>query len=300
MAFIPYDDRDGFIWMDGEFTPWREAKVHVLTHGMHYASTVFEGERAYGGEIYRSEQHSQRLENSADILGFKLPYSVAELEDAKKEALAKSGLENAYVRAFAWRGSEQMGILATETSVRTAIAVWSWGDYFEDKMAGVRLTNALTNAAYARPSPETAPCHAKAAGLYMICTISKQKAHEEGYADALMLDHEGYVAEATGANIFFTRDGALHTPKADRFLNGITRQTAIRLAKSHQMEVIERRIKPEELSTFDECFITGSAAEITPVKEIAEHNFKPGDVCQALVNDYTALVNRKISLNWDI
>jgi len=296
MAFIPYDQRDGFIWMDGEFTPWREAKVHVLTHGMHYASTVFEGERAYGGEIYRSEHHSQRLENSARILGFDLPFSVAEIEDAKKEALAKAGLENAYVRAFAWRGSEQMGILATETSVRTAIAVWSWGDYFEDKMAGIRLTN----AAYARPSPETAPCHAKAAGLYMICTISKQKAHEAGYADALMLDYEGYVAEATGANIFFTRDGAIHTPKADRFLNGITRQTAIRLAKSHQLEVIERRITPDELSTFDECFITGSAAEITPVKEIAEHNFKPGQVCETLVNDYTALVNRKLTLNWDI
>ncbi len=296
MAFIPYDDRDGFIWMDGAFTPWREAKVHVLTHGMHYASTVFEGERAYGGVIYRSEHHSQRLENSAKILGFELPYSVAEIETAKKEALAKSGLENAYVRAFAWRGSEQMGILATETSVRTAIAVWSWGDYFDDKMAGVRLTN----AAYARPSPETAPCHAKAAGLYMICTISKQKAHEAGYADALMLDYEGYVAEATGANIFFTRDGAIHTPKADRFLNGITRQTAIRLAKSHGWEVIERRIKPEELSTFDECFITGSAAEITPVREIAEHTFKPGLVCQTLVDDYTSLVNRKITLDWNI
>ena len=296
MAFIPYDDRDGFIWMDGAFTPWREAKVHVLTHGMHYASTVFEGERAYGGVIYRSEHHSQRLENSAKILGFDLPYSVAEIETAKKEALAKSGLENAYVRAFAWRGSEQMGILATETSVRTVIAVWSWGDYFDDKMAGVRLTN----AAYARPSPETAPCHAKAAGLYMICTISKQKAHLEGYADALMLDYEGYVAEATGANIFFTRDGAIHTPKADRFLNGITRQTAIRLAKSHGWEVIERRIKPEELSTFDECFITGSAAEITPVREIAEHNFKPSLVCQTLVDDYTALVNRKITLDWNI
>jgi len=295
MTFIPYDDRDGFIWMDGEFTPWREAKVHVLTHGMHYASTVFEGERAYSGKIYRSEQHSQRLESSAQILGFNLPYSVAEIERAKEETLAKSGLENAYVRAFAWRGSEQMGILATETSVRTAIAVWSWGDYFDDKMAGVRLTN----AAYARPSPATAPCDAKAAGLYMICTISKQKAHEQGYADALMLDHEGNVAEATGANIFFTRDGAVHTPLADRFLNGITRQTAIRLAKARGMEVIERRITPDELSTFDECFITGTAAEITPVKEIAEHSYKPATVCEALVTDYDALVNRKMTLDWD-
>ena len=294
MAFIPYDDRDGFIWMDGAFTPWREAKVHVLTHGMHYASTVFEGERAYTGEIYRSEQHAQRLAKSANILGFDLPYSVDDLEQAKKETLEKSGLENAYVRAFAWRGSEQMGILATETSVRTAIAVWSWGDYFDDKMAGVRLTRAV----YARPSPATAPCDAKAAGLYMICTISKQRAHEQGYADALMLDHEGLVAEATGANIFFTRDGALHTPIADRFLNGITRQTAIRLAKARGIEVIERRIQPEELSTFDECFITGTAAEITPVKEIAEHDYKPSNVCEALVTDYEKPVNRKMTLDW--
>lgn len=295
MSFIPYDDRDGFIWMDGDFVPWREANVHVLTHGMHYASTVFEGERAYSGEIYRSEHHSQRLEKSAKILGFELPFSVAEIETAKREALAKSGLENAYVRAFAWRGSEQMGILATETSVRLAIACWEWGDYFDDKMAGIRLTN----AAYARPSPETAPCHAKAAGLYMICTISKQKAHQEGYADALMLDHKGDVAEATGANIFFTRDGAIHTPSAEAFLNGITRQTAIRLAKSRQLEVIERTITPDELSTFDECFITGTAAEITPVKEIAEHRFQPAQVCEALVNDYDQLVNRKIKLDWN-
>lgn len=296
MTFIPYDDRDGFIWMDGAFKPWREANVHVLTHGMHYASAVFEGERAYSGEIYRSRHHSERLNNSAGILGFELPFSVNEIEDAKREALAKSGLENAYVRAIAWRGSEQMGILATETTVRLAIACWHWGDYFDDKMAGIRLNN----APYARPSPETAPCHAKAAGLYMICTISKQKAHQEGYADALMLDHEGNVAEATGANIFFTRDGAIHTPLADRFLNGITRQTAIRLAKSHQIEVIERRILPNELSTFDECFITGTAAEVTPVKEIAEHMFKPGAVCQTLIHDYDALVNRKLALNWTV
>ena len=294
MTFIPYDDRDGFIWMDGEFVPWRESRVHVLTHGMHYASMVFEGERAYSGEIYRSLHHSQRLANSAEILGFDLPFSIEEIEAAKKEALERSGLENAYVRAFAWRGSEQMGILATETSVRLAIACWSWGDYFEDKMKGIRMTR----AAYARPSPETAPCHAKASGLYMICTISKQKAHDEGYADALMLDHEGHVAEATGANIFFLRDGTIHTPKADRFLNGITRQTAIRLAKARQIEVVERRISPDELSTFDECFITGTAAEITPVAEIAEHTFTPGDVSQVLVEDYDKLVNRKITLNW--
>jgi len=294
MDASPYDDRNGFIWLDGEFAPWREAKVHVLTHGMHYASCVFEGERAYAGEIYRSRQHSDRLARSAGILGFELPFTVDQIEDAKREALARSGLENAYVRAFAWRGSEQMGILAEECSVRLAIACWHWGDYFEDKMTGIRMTN----AAYARPSPETAPCEAKASGLYMICTISKQKAKDAGYADALMLDHEGNVAEATGANIFFTRDGAVHTPLADRFLNGITRQSAIRLAEARQIEVIERRITPDELPTFDECFITGTAAEITPVAEIAEHRFTPGDISHALVEDYHQLVHRKLTLEW--
>lgn len=296
MAFIPYDDRDGFIWMDGELKPWRDTKVHVLTHGLHYASMVFEGERAYSGEIYRSRHHSERLENSAKILDFDLPCSVDEIEDAKRETLARSGLENAYVRAFAWRGSEQMGILAEECTTHLAIACWHWGDYFDDKMAGIRMTN----AAYARPSPETAPCHAKASGLYMICTISKQKAKDEGYADALMLDHEGNVAEATGANIFFIRDGAVHTPRADSFLNGITRQTAIRLAKARQLDVIERTITPDELPSFDECFITGTAAEITPVREIAEHNFTPGQISEALVEDYDRLVNRKLTLDWNI
>ncbi|MEM6410504.1 MAG: branched-chain amino acid aminotransferase [Pseudomonadota bacterium] len=294
MDASPYDDRDGYIWLDGEFVAWRESKVHVLTHGMHYASCVFEGERAYAGQIYRSKEHSDRLANSAKILGFDLPFTVDQIEDAKKEALARSGLDNAYVRAFAWRGSEQMGILAEECSVRLAIACWHWGDYFDDKMKGIRMTR----AAYARPSPETAPCEAKASGLYMICTISKQQAKDAGYADALMLDHEGNVAEATGANIFFTRDGAVHTPIADRFLNGITRQSAIRLAKARQIEVVERRISPDELSTFDECFITGTAAEITPVAEIAEHTFNPGDISHALVEDYHNLVHRKISIDW--
>ncbi|MEO0884267.1 MAG: branched-chain amino acid aminotransferase [Pseudomonadota bacterium] len=294
MDASPYDDRDGHIWLDGHFVPWRDSKVHVLTHGMHYASCVFEGERAYAGEIYRSKEHSERLARSAEILGFDLPFTVDQIEDAKKETLARSGLDNAYVRAFAWRGSEQMGILAEECSVRLAIACWHWGDYFEDKMKGIRMTN----AAYARPSPETAPSAAKASGLYMICTISKQKAKDAGYADALMLDHEGHVAEATGANIFFTRDGAIHTPIADRFLNGITRQSAIKLAEARQIEVVERRISPDELPTFDECFITGTAAEITPVAEIAEHTFTPGTISEALVEDYNRLVHRKISLDW--
>ncbi|MEM9937821.1 MAG: branched-chain amino acid aminotransferase [Pseudomonadota bacterium] len=295
MAAPPFDDRDGYIWMDGEFTPWRDTKVHVLTHAMHYASCVFEGERAYGGQIFESLRHSQRLANSADIMGFKLPVSVEELESIKAEALAKSGLENAYVRAFAWRGSEMMGVSAQSNTIHLAVAVWAWGDYFADKMKGIRMTH----AEWRRPAPDTAPCHAKAAGLYMICTLSKHAAERDGYADALMLDYRGQVAEATGANIFFLRDGALHTPTPDCFLNGITRQTAIRLAKARQIEVIERAIMPDELSTFDECFITGSAAEVTPVAEIGEFNYKPGAVSEALVQDYSDLVYRKLAMPVD-
>lgn len=292
MAGLPYDDRDGYIWMDGAFTPWREAKVHVLTHALHYASSVFEGERAYGGVIYASRRHSERLANSAKIMGFELPVSVDELEAIKAEALAKSGLENAYVRAFAWRGSEMMGVSAQENTIHLAVAVWAWGDYFADKMKGIRMTHAQ----WKRPSPETAPSHAKAAGLYMICTMSKHAAENAGYADALMLDYRGHVAEATGANIFFMRDGAIHTPTPDCFLNGITRQTAIKLAEARQIEVIERTILPDELGTFSECFITGSAAEITPVAEIGEFNYKPGAMSEALVNDYNDLVYRRIAM----
>lgn len=294
MAFIPYDDRDGHIWMDGAFVPWRNCKVHVLTHGLHYASAVFEGERAYAGEIYRSLQHSQRLHRSAQILDFEIPFTVDQIEDAKRETLQRSGLDNAYVRAIAWRGSEEMGVYAKHNTVHLAVAAWHWGDYFADKMTGIRMTH----APYKRPSPETAPCESKAAGLYMICTISKQRAHRDGYQDALMLDWRGHIAEATGANIFFVRDGALHTPTPDCFLNGITRQTAIRLAKARQIEVVERTILPDELSTFSECFITGTAAEITPVAEIGEHVYKPGAISQALVDDYDRLVHRKMTLDW--
>ena len=288
----PYHDRDGYIWMDGEFVPWRDAKIHVLTHGLHYASSVFEGERAYNGQIFESRRHSERLHNSARILDFKVPGTVDQLEDVKKEALAKAGLENAYIRAFAWRGSEMMGVSAQNNTIHLACAVWHWGDYFADKMKGI----ALTHAKWRRPDPKSAPCDAKAAGLYMICTLSKHAAERDGYADALMLDYRGQIAEATGANIFFVRDGALHTPTPDCFLNGLTRQTAIRLAKERGIEVIERAIFPDELSTFSECFITGSAAEITPVAEIGEHTFKPGQISEALVNDYTALVNGRLEL----
>ena len=290
MAGTAYDDRDGYIWMDGEFVPWRDTKVHVLTHALHYASAVFEGERAYNGKIFRSLDHSKRLHNSARIMGFDIPFSVEQIEEVKREALAKSGLDSAYVRAIAWRGSEMMGVSAQQNSIHLAVAVWHWGDYFADKMKGIRMTHAQ----WRRPAPDTAPCHAKASGLYMICTLSKHAAERDGYADALMLDYRGQVAEATGANIFFVRDGALHTPTPDCFLNGLTRQTAIKLAKERQIEVIERAIMPDELPTFSECFITGSAAEITPVAEIGEYTYKPGQISESLVNDYSALVNGKI------
>jgi branched-chain amino acid aminotransferase len=292
MAIIPYDDRDGYIWMDGEFVPWRDTKVHLLTHALHYASAVFEGERAYGGRIFRSLDHSKRLHNSARIMGFEIPFTVEQLEAAKREALAKSGLESAYIRAIAWRGSEMMGVSAQNSTIHLAVAVWSWGDYFADKMKGIRMTH----AEWRRPAPDTAPCHAKAAGLYMICTLSKHAAEKAGYADALMLDYRGQVAEATGANIFFVRDNALHTPTPDCFLNGLTRQTAIKLAKARQIEVIERAIMPDELATFSECFITGSAAEITPVAEIGAHTYKPAEISHSLVDDYTRLVNGKMEL----
>lgn len=293
MADRPFDDRDGYIWMDGDFVAWRDTKVHVLTHAMHYASCVFEGERAYGGQIFESLMHSQRLANSAEIMGFELPVSVAELEEIKAQTLAKSGLETAYVRAFAWRGSEMMGVSAQNNTIHLAVAVWPWGDYFDDKMKGIRMTHAQ----WRRPAPDTAPCHAKAAGLYMICTLSKHAAERDGYADALMLDYRGQVAEATGANIFFLRDGALHTPTPDCFLNGITRQTAIKLAKSRQIEIVERAIMPEELPTFSECFITGSAAEITPVAEIGDVTYTPGAVSEALVSDYADLVHGRMTVD---
>ena len=292
MATEAFDDRDGYIWMDGAFTPWRDAKVHVLTHAMHYASCVFEGERAYGGKIFESLRHSQRLAKSAETMGFDLPISVEELEGVKAEALKRSGLDSAYIRAFAWRGSEMMGVSAQANTIHVAVAVWPWGDYFADKMQGIRMSHAQ----WRRPAPDTAPFHAKAAGLYMICTLSKHSAEREGYADALMLDYRGHVAEATGANVFFLQNGALHTPTPDCFLNGITRQTTIKLARARNIEVIERTIMPEELGSFSECFITGSAAEITPVSEIAGIHYKPGAVSEALVNDYSDLVFGRIAM----
>jgi branched-chain amino acid aminotransferase len=292
MAVIPYDDRDGFIWMDGHFVPWRDAKVHILTHALHYGSAVFEGERAYDGEIFASRTHTQRLIRSAEIIGFNVPGTVDEIEAAKAEALARSGMDSAYVRAIAWRGSEMMGISAQNNTIHLAIAVWHWGDYFSDKMKGIRLTWAK----WKRPAPDTAPFAAKAAGLYMICTDSKHTAEREGFADAMMLDYRGRVAEATGANVFFVRDGVIETPDPDCFLNGITRQTVVRLARQKGIEVREVAIWPQDLGQYSECFITGSAAEITPVSQIGEFQFKPGALTEGLMHDYSALVRRRLSL----
>jgi branched-chain amino acid aminotransferase len=292
MSLVPYDDRDGWIWYDGAFTPWRDAKLHVLTHGLHYASAVFEGERMYGGEIFKLTEHTERLFKSAEILDFQIPFTVAEIDEACKQTCAKNGLTDCYLRPIAWRGSETIGVSAKESKIHVAIAVWDWPSYFapEEKARGIRLTWAR----YSRPSPQTAPTASKAAGLYMICTISKHAAEREGYADAMMLDWRGYIAEATGANVFFVRDGALHTPTPDCFLDGITRRSVIALAQSKGFEVIERHIKPDELPTFSECFIVGTAAEVTPVSEIGEHRFKPGNTSLSLMDDFAKLVRRQL------
>lgn len=288
---VPYHDRDGLIWMDGALVPWREAKVHLLTHALHYASAVFEGERAYDGEIFKLTEHSERLKEGAGIMDFEIPYSVAEIDQACRETVAANNLTDCYVRPIAWRGSEQMGVSAQQAKIHLAIAAWNWGSYFpmEQRLKGIRITHAT----YRRPDPACAPCKAKAAGLYMICTIEKHRAERAGYSDALMLDYRGRVAECTGANVFLIRDGAIHTPTPDCFLDGITRRTVIGLAKARGLDVIERAIMPEELGTFSECFITGTAAEVTPVSEIGEHRYKPGAITEGLLSDYMDLVRPK-------
>lgn len=290
-AGLPFDKRPGVIWYDGKLVPWEEANLHVLSHGLHYASAVFEGERAYGGEIFKCTEHSERLKSSAELLDFEIPYSIAEIDAAKRLVLEKNGQKDAYVRPIAWRGSEMMGVSAQSNKIHLAIATWEWPSYFDpaQRLKGIRLDL----AEYRRPDPATIPCKAKAAGLYMICTISKHRAERKGYADALMLDWRGLVAECTGANLFFIKDGKIHTPAADCFLDGITRRTVIELAKKRGYEVIERAIKPEELSGFSECFITGTAAEVTAVSEIADWRFTPGTITQQLMDDYTAAVQPK-------
>ena len=291
MTILPFDQRDGVIWMNGKLVPWADAKLHVLSHGLHYASAVFEGERAYGGEIFKCTEHSERFKQSARVLDFEIPYSVAEIDAAKRLVVKTNGVKNVYVRPIAWRGSEMMAVAAQNATINTVIASWEWPSMFDTatKMKGIRLDI----AEYRRPDPMTAPCHSKAAGLYMICTISKHRAERKGYADAMMLDWQGRVAECTGANIFFTRDGAIHTPIADCFLDGITRRTVIGLAKNRGMEVVERRIMPDELASFNECFICGTGAEVTPVAEIGPYRFTPGNISRTLIEDYGAAVMPK-------
>ena len=283
-----YDDRDGKIWFDGNFVDWRDANVHVLTHAMHYASSVFEGERAYNGKIFKSVEHSERFKKSANLIDFEIPYTVEEIENAKYQALEKNGLSDAYVRAFAWRGAgEDMGVASSRNPVRVAVAVWSWGNYYGDaKFKGAKLDIAK----WRRPDPATAPSQAKAAGLYMIATMSKHAAEDKGCSDAMMFDYRGYVAEATGANMFFVKDGEVHTPKPDAFLNGITRQTVIDLLKKKGISVIERHIMPDELEGFEQCWLTGTAAEVTPVGQIGDYTFEVGALTKEISESYDKLV----------
>jgi branched-chain amino acid aminotransferase len=291
MASVPFDQLDGLIWINGEFVNWADAKVHVLTHGLHYASAVFEGERAYGGEIFKLTEHTERLHESARILGFRIPYSVEQIDDACCELLKRQGFDDTYVRPIAWRGSEMMGVSAQQNRINLAIAIWQWPSYFDpaQRLKGIRLDL----AEYRRPDPRTAPAKSKAAGLYMICTLSKHAAEAKGYADALMLDWRGRVAEATGANVFFVKDGVIHTPTPDCFLDGITRRTVIDLAKKRGYELVERPIEPEEMAEFEQCFLTGTAAEVTPVSEIGPYRFEVGEIAKTLMNDYMAEVQPK-------
>ncbi len=283
-----YDDRDGVIWLDGEMVPWREAQVHVLTHAMHYASSVFEGERAYNGKIFKSVEHSERLLKSGDYIDMPIPWTVEQIEEAKYAALEANGLKDAYVRVLAWRGAgSDMGVAAANNKVRMAVAVWEWGNYYGDaKYKGAKLDISQ----WRRPDPLTIPCFAKASGLYMICTMSKHAAEAKGCSDAMMYDYRGYVAEATGANIFFVKDGVVHTPLPDAFLNGITRQTVIGMLKARGIEVVERHIRADELVGFEQCWLTGTAAEVTPVGQIGDYMFEVGELARSISEEYEALV----------
>lgn len=284
-----YHDRDGHIWMDGQFLDWRDTKVHVLTHSLHYGSAVFEGNRAYGGEIFRLSDHSQRLRNSANILGYEIPYTQEEIDQACIDTLANSGLKDAYVRPVAWRGSDMMGVASKNNQIHLAIACWHWGSYFSDKMKGIRLCI----SDWRRPAPDTSPCKSKAAGLYMICTLAKDKAAATGWDDALMFDYKGRVAECTGAHIFFVKDGELYTPTNDILLEGITHDSIIKLAEAKGYKVNKQDIMPNEMSDFEECFVVGTAAEVTPVREIDGIHYKPGKVCEDMVKTYDDAVNGK-------
>jgi branched-chain amino acid aminotransferase len=288
-----YDDRDGWIWFDGKLIPWRDADIHVLTHALHYASSVFEGQRAYGGEIFRLSDHSSRLKRSGELLGFEIPWSVEEIDAACREVLKANALEDGYMRPLAWRGSEQMGVSAQRSKIHLAIACWPWGAYFGEEAIAKGLR--LDIAKWRRPAPYTAPTESKASGLYMICTLARHEAQAKGFDDALMFDWRGQIAEGTGANVFFVKDGIVHTPTPDCFLNGITRQTVIDLARRRGIEVVERAIWPEELEGFQEMFVTGSAAEVTAVSRAGPWSFEVGPVMLQLRKDYLDLVNRRIS-----
>ena len=288
MAGAPYDNREGVIWYNGEYVPWAEAKLHVLSHALHYASSVFEGEAVYEGEIFKLKEHSQRLHDSAGMLDFEIPYSVEEINKACRELVKIQNIKDGYVRPVAWRGSEEMGVSAQSTRINLAIATWNWGSYFDpaERLKGLKLAIAK----YRRPDPATIPSKAKAAGLYMICTLEKHKAEAAGFADALMYDWRGQVAECTGANVFFIKGDKIHTPTPDCFLDGITRRTVIDAAKKRGLEVVERAIMPDELDDFDQCFITGTAAEVTPVSQIGDHKFHVGEIIETLMNDYNEIV----------
>ncbi|MFS4439368.1 branched-chain amino acid aminotransferase [Paracoccaceae bacterium GXU_MW_L88] len=284
----PFDDRDGWIWLDGEMIPWRDAKVHILTHALHYASSVFEGERCYNGKIFKMNEHSKRLLRSGELIDLEIPYTAEELDEAKMAVLEKNGFTDAYVRVVAFRGAgPDMGVASAANPTRVGVVAWEWGAYYGDaKYDGAKLDI----AEWKRPSPETIPVEAKAAGLYMICTISKHKAAKKGCSDAIFMDYRGYVAEATGANVFFIKDGVVHTPLADCFLNGITRQTVIAMLKDKGIEVVERHIMPEEMADFDQCFLTGTAAEVTPVGSIGDYTFTVGNLVRDISESYEALV----------
>ena len=287
MTLLPFDDRDGWLWLDGSLVPWRDARLHVLSHGLHYASAVFEGERAYSGNIFRLRDHSRRLIESGRILSFEIPYSEDEIDAASNAVLKANGLTDGYVRPIAWRGSEQLAVSATGTSIHLAIGAWPWPSYFgAERMQGIRVGQ----AEWRRPPPNTAPIKAKASGLYMIASLAKVKAEQEGYSDALLLDWRGLVAETTGANIFFVMDGEVHTPTPDCFLDGITRRSVISLAKRNQMKVVERQIQESDLARATEVFLAGTAAEVTAVREIGPHRYTPGPITETLMKDYDSLV----------
>ncbi len=289
MTAVPFDDRDGWIWFDGALVPWRDARLHVLTHGLHYASGVFEGERSYGGTIFRLRDHTNRLHASARVLGFEIPWSADQIDAACAAVVAANGLTDAYVRPIAWRGSEALGVSSAGTSAHLAIAAWEWASYYgADRMRGIRVAEAV----WRRPAPDTAPTAAKCTGLYTIGTLAKQAAEAEGCADALMLDWRGLVAETTGANIFLVIDGDLHTPRPEGFLDGITRRTVMGLARRHQMRVVERPIEASEIARATEVFLAGTAAEVTAVRSIGNHAYTPGAITEALMRDYDALVRR--------